>query len=125
MKHTLEKIFTIFCVLILLSSCYNKNDFNFVKFETKIDNDTIKSIEFDRSIVKLASYYLMDNCQFIYKDTFPNWIKDFSKPQLSEVFNKKKTFLKLADCCAKSPDFVPIPIGKKRWQPAQVLKIIA
>lgn len=81
----MRKIIKIFCVLLLLSSCYKKSNFNFLKFETKIDNDTIKSIEFNRGIVQLDNYYLMDNCQFIYKDTFPNWIKDFSKPDFSFV----------------------------------------
>ena len=81
----MEKIIKIFCVLLLLSSCYKQSNFNFVKFKTKIDNDTIKSIEFNRGVVKLDNYYLLTNCQFIYKDTFPNWIKDFSKPDFSFV----------------------------------------
>ncbi|MDD5152097.1 MAG: hypothetical protein PHC28_16725 [Flavobacterium sp.] len=33
--------------------------------------------------------------------------------QLCEVFYKTKTLLKLADCCAKSPDFVPVPINNQ------------
>ena len=39
-------------------------------------------------IIKLKNnnyrnYYLADNCEFIYKDTFPTWIKDLSKPDFS------------------------------------------
>lgn len=86
----MEKIIKIFFIVLLLNSCNKKNNFNFVKYETKIDNDIIKSIELNRGVIKLDSYYLNDNCQFIYKNTIPNWLKDLNKPDFSFVNYKFK-----------------------------------
>ena len=81
-------IIGIFIFVISFESCYKKEDFNFIKFETVIQSETIKKIELDRGVIKLNRFYLKDNCEFIYKDTFPTWIKDLSKPDFS--FNEYK-----------------------------------
>jgi hypothetical protein len=79
----MEKVIRIIIVIFLLFSCNKKENFNFVKFETIIYNDTIKKIELDRGILKLNNYYLGGSSQLIYKDTFPKWIKDFNSPEFS------------------------------------------
>lgn len=81
--------------VFLFFSCNKKENINFVKFDTTINYDTIKNIESNRGVIRLNKYYLSDNCKFIYKDTFPTWIKNLSKPDFS--FNNYKFEPKIYD----------------------------
>ena len=83
----MEKYLLIFFIL-LFTCCGKDNDFKFIDRKTVIDSDTITKIEENRGILTMKSfrfrkYNVYSWSELDYKDTFPKWIIDKHKPDIS------------------------------------------
>jgi hypothetical protein len=76
----MEKLMKLLILTLIIFSCDNKNNYNFIEYNSKINYDTINKIEFNRGTIKMNRYHLLTNCQLINENNAPKWIKDLSSP---------------------------------------------
>lgn len=81
----MEKLSKYILIVLCFESCiHNKKIEGFIETRHEIPAETITSMTINREILTLnKKHSLFSNSFLIYKDSFPKWIQDKNRPDIS------------------------------------------